>query len=143
MQFLVLIIFSDFVAIIVIAFIDFLENTSFLSSGLFSMEEEFFIFIMLFQLFASLFLFLSWIRNYYFFEEDVLVHRYGIFFVSQDQFHIEEVEMVRYSQTVLGRFLGYGRIHLFFANQKVIFSRISEPEKFVKIVKDYKKIKEL
>lgn len=134
-QFLFLLFLSDISFMIAIWFLDLSETQTVLSeSNALNMEEKIFIFIMIGQFLFCFYLFFGWIRNFYIFEKNILIHQSGILFIRHERYILEELETVTFSQSFWGRIFSYGKVHIFFANQTITFSKILNPQNFVDLL---------
>ncbi len=137
LQVLLLMILSDIFFFLIVLFFDFAEGDSKFME-LLTAKEELFLGIMLFQFFVSAYLFVSWILNYYWFDEKILFHKKGILHIQTEEYILSEVEAATCTQNLLGRIFDYGTIHLVFSRKEFYLPLVPHPENFLKIINDEK-----
>lgn len=139
-QIMTLMIFSDIFFFTMLSLVDFAHRDSLLVHIL-TAKEELIGLIMVFQLAIVLYLFLSWIFNYYYFKGDLLIHKRGIIWTTTDEYILSEVEVAIWEQGFFGKIFNFGTIKLFFSNQEFVLKRIPNPDHFVKVIKSKKTAK--
>ncbi len=105
----------------------------------FTFSEGFFLLFLLFQISFMSFIFLTWIRNYYWFEGNMLFHHRGILFSRVDEFLLSELETAHLEQSIFGKIFDYGDIVLTFSNQKTVLRHFPHP---YTVLQNIKKLKE-
>lgn len=130
-------IFSDIFFVLIVILVDFVPRESLFVSML-TAKEEFFFVILLFQFLLTSKLFIQWIFNYYWFEDNLLMYHQGILCTNTRQYILPEVEAATFSKTLLGRIFNFGTVRLVFANQEYRLHRISHPEDFLRIINEVK-----
>lgn len=137
LQVLSLMVISDICYLLVVSFIDFSPRESFFVAIL-TAKEEFFFVILLFQFVLTFYIFIQWITNYYWFEDNLLLCHQGIFWTDTQQYILPEVEAATFSKSLLGRIFNFGTVRLVFANREYCLHRISHPEDLLRIINEVK-----
>ncbi|WP_321490391.1 PH domain-containing protein [uncultured Hyphomonas sp.] len=137
LQVLSLLIISDIFFLFIVIFIDFSPKESFLITTL-TAKEEFFFVILFLQFALTFHIFIQWMFNYYWFEDNLLMCHQGVFLTSTQQYILPEVEAATFSKSLLGRIFNFGTVRLVFANREYCLRRISYPEDFLRIINEVK-----
>ena len=137
LQVMIIMIISDILFFSMLKLVDFAHRDSLVINVL-TAKEELIGVVMIFQVFTINYLFFSWIFSYYWFDNNILLHKKGIIFTSTREFILSEVEGAIRSQGFWGKIFNYGTIKLIFANTEVLLNRIPNPENFVRIVNSKK-----
>ena len=79
---------------------------------------------------------MRWALEYYKLQPKELEHRDGILFIDREIILLKNVEKIKLSQSILGRFLNYGTIKLYAPTIKQEFElkAIGNPEPFLKAI---------
>ena len=133
------ILLSDIIWIIIVTFSRFEDKHPFFSN--FTFSEGIFLVLLLFQLLVITFIFLQWIKNYYWFEDIVLFHHKGILFSQIDEYLLIELEAVQLEQGLIGKFFDYGNIKLIFPNKKIILKYFPHPHEVLFRLKSIKNMR--
>ncbi len=130
------VILSDILWIMIISFSRFEDKIPLLKN--FTFSEGFFLLFLIFQIIFMSYIFICWIRNYYWFEDHILFHHRGILFSKVDEYLLLELENARLKQGIFGKIFDYGDIILVFPNQKVILNHFPHPYTVLSNIKKLK-----
>jgi len=137
-QVLLEVLFSDIVWGVVIAFSHFEDRLPVFEN--FTFSEGVFLLFLVFQITAMSYIFLTWIRNYYWFEENTLFHHRGILFSRVDELLLTALDTVEMKQGILGKIFDYGHIKLVFPHKTIVLKYFPHPAGFLEIIQKCRKV---
>jgi len=141
LQVLTLMVISDIFFFLVVVLFDFARKES-LFINILTAQEEFFFAILVFQFLLINYIFMQWIFNYYWFENNLLHHHQGLIWRHTQEYILSEVETTTCSKSLLGRIFDFGTVWLVFSNSKYCLRRVPHPEKFINLINEEKNRRE-
>ncbi len=128
------IILIDVLLLFIFFFTDFVNIEYQWFFSIYSFEEHIIILFMLLHIVVYLYLFISWVTEYYKISHRKVVHTQGIFFKKTTTFLVENLNSISVYKSFWWRIFHYGNITFFYTEKSFIFKNIPYPDKFVKII---------
>jgi uncharacterized membrane protein YdbT with pleckstrin-like domain len=135
--------------ILLILFIAILDFISFLSfdfmriprpqNAILSYEEFYFLGSLFIQFILVIYLFLQWGSDYFYFEQNKLLHKTGIILKKTNSYDLSRIDNILFRKKIFGTVFNYVDITLFFGNQEFKLKNISNPYEFTSIIERYNK----
>ncbi len=101
------------------------------------------LFIFSFEVAIVFYIFFSWYKEYYEFNNDKIVHAKGVLFRHKRIIPLEMVYAVSYSQGPLGKLTKYGTINLQGEGPRYFFklAHIPEPRRYTELITDFQELR--
>lgn len=94
--------------------------------------------IKFFEGLLSVVIIFKWLNEYFEITPNKLIYRNGLMFKKKDEYIFIHLMSVDLQQTVMGRILNYGTLHLYdrYINKDIYLYQIHNPKKFFSVLKE-------
>jgi len=113
----------------------------YLLSGIFFLQLfniPIFLILVFMKTIISISIILQWLNEYYEISAKTIFHRKGLFFKTEEKYHLENVTYIEVMQGVLGKYFNFGSIQLFDKrkNSILVMYMIHNPLRYASVIED-------